>query len=611
MAAERNHATKRARRISTASSAARERSVEAIADLARPSVVTILHFGRDGKQDGEGAGFVVGTNGLIATSLHVIGEARPITVEMADGQRPEVTGIYAWDRKLDLAIIEVAAKDLTALPLGDSDTLRQGAAVVAIGNPLGLEHSVVAGVVSARRELDGVEMIQVAIPIEPGNSGGPLLDRQGRVHGILTLKSVMSANLGFAMPANALKALLTKPNPVPIHRWLAIGALDPKLWSPRFGARWTRKAGHIHVEGFGRGIGRRSLCLFQQPVPPRPFEVQVSVRLEDESGAAGLAFDCDGGDKHYGFYPSDGRVRLTRFAGPDVFSWTILSQVQSSFYRPGEWNTLKVRCEKDQILCYVNNHLVIHSHDRELPAGRVGLAKFRDTRADFKEFELGAHLAGRNSEPATELLAAVNQQIDRLEGRTDAEAIATLQAHAELAQALLRDRARQLDRHAARLRRLATAVHRRAVTGELKATLAKPEPQIDLFHAALLVSKLDHADLDIAAYRREFDRMSRELASEVAPAADDPAKLAALNRYLFTENGFHGSRTDFYDRANSYIDQVLDDREGIPITLSVVYLELARRIGLDLTGISLPGHFVVGYTPKKGPREFIDAYDNG
>src|SRR5436309_358065 len=147
-----------------------EKSVEALAQSTRQSVVVISHFSRDGKEDGIGAGFIVSSNGLVATSLHVIGEARPISVQLAGGKRYDATEIHAWDRKLDLAVIRIAAEKLPALTLGNSDTLKQGTPVVAMGNPLGLEHSIVQGVVSAKRDFDGVEMIQLAIPIEPGNS---------------------------------------------------------------------------------------------------------------------------------------------------------------------------------------------------------------------------------------------------------------------------------------------------------------------------------------------------------------------------------------------------------------------------------------------------------
>ena len=165
-------------------------SVEALTERAKKSLVVISHYGRDGKVDGVGSGFVIDAKGLIATSFHVIGEARPIKVAFPDGKQRTVTEVYAWDRKMDLAILKVDAEGLTPLPLGDSDALKQGASVVALGNPQGLEYSVVQGVVSGRREFEYSEMIQLAIPLEPGNSGGPLVDACGRVIGINSFGTV-------------------------------------------------------------------------------------------------------------------------------------------------------------------------------------------------------------------------------------------------------------------------------------------------------------------------------------------------------------------------------------------------------------------------------------
>ena len=87
--------------------------------------------------------------------------------------------------------------------------------------------------------------------------------------------------------------------------------------------------------------------------------------------------------------------------------------------------------------------------------------------------------------------------------------------------------------------------------------------------------------------------------------------MAALNRYLFEENGFHGSRTQYYHAANSYLDRVLDDREGLPITLSILYLELAARLQVTMEGIGLPGHFVVRFTPPDQEGQLIDVFDSG
>ena len=228
-----------------------ELSVEQVAERCRPSVVVVTSGGRDDSRRGLGTGFVLTPDGLIATNLHVIGEGRAIAVELADGKKYDVVAVHATDRAADLAIIRIAAKNLPALELGDSDKLKDGQAIVALGNPQGLKHSVVGGVVSGRRVFDGRNMIQLAIPLEPGNSGGPLLDRTGKVQGLLTMKSAVTENLGFAMPVNALKPLLAKPNPIPLAKWLTIGAADPDEWTAVFGAaggngrgefRWTAPA---------------------------------------------------------------------------------------------------------------------------------------------------------------------------------------------------------------------------------------------------------------------------------------------------------------------------------------------------------------------------------
>src|SRR5437867_10981812 len=275
------------------------KAVEQLVDKVRKSIAVITFTGRDGKRQGLGTGFVVDADGLIATNLHVIGEARPISVQLGD-KHYDVTSIHASDRSLDLALLRIDAKKLPALSLGDSDALKQGQAVVAFGNPLGLTHSVVSGVVSSKREIEGKPMIQLAIPLERGNSGGPLLDLDGRVQGIITMKSLVTSNLGFATPVNALKTLIQKPNPIPMSRWLTIGALDRAEWSSVFGAHWRQHAGHILVEGEGAGFGGRSLCLWQHSTPPLPFEMAITVRLDDEAGAAGLIFAADGGNNHYG-----------------------------------------------------------------------------------------------------------------------------------------------------------------------------------------------------------------------------------------------------------------------------------------------------------------------
>src|SRR5262245_22866274 len=361
-------------------------SVKDLAAKVRDSIVVIGFAGREGTQQGLGTGFVIDKSGLIATNLHVIGEARPISVQTAGGKTLTVKAVHASDRALDLAIVQVDAADLRPLELTGADKIDAGEPVIVMGNPQGLKHSVVSGVVSGTREIDGRNMLQLAIPVEPGNSGGPVLDMQGRVLGIVTMKSLVTENLGFAVAAGDLKTLRDKPNPVPIDRWLTIGGIDRTQREQLFGARWQQRAGRLLVDGVGAGFGGRSLLLSKGDSPAVPYELAVQVKLDDEAGAAGLVFQADGGDKHYGFYPSNGKLRLSRFEGPDVFSWQVLAEKPSEHYRPGEWNRLRVRIEAGKLRCFVNDELVIEAADDAFAKGRVGLAKFRNTGAEFRRF---------------------------------------------------------------------------------------------------------------------------------------------------------------------------------------------------------------------------------
>jgi regulator of sirC expression with transglutaminase-like and TPR domain len=582
------------------------RTVEDLAAMIRKSIVVVSVTGRDGKQQGLGSGFVV-DEGLIATNLHVIGEGRSFRVETADGKQHEVLGIHASDRKLDLAVIRVATKGLPLLPIGDPSTLKDGQAVVAMGNPQGLKFSVVAGVVSGRRELDGRNMIQVALPIEPGNSGSPLLDMQGRVHGVLTIKSLVTENLGFAVPADALQSLLKKPNPITISRWLTIGQLDSAEWkTSENSARWRQRAGRILVEGTGPGIGSRSLCIYQRDVPQIPYELTVTVKMDNESGAAGLIFHSDGQDHHYGFYPSNGQMRLTRFEGADVFTWKVLHQEPSPHYKPGDWNRLKVRIEKDKILCYVNDRLAVQSTDNKLTPGKVGLCKFRDTKAEFKLFQVGKNLeeGGQLSPEQAKLLAKAT-------GTEKQADVRPLLPQASLGMQALRERARLLEVQAGQLRKLAQRLHLQRILDELKTELNRKEAEIDLLRSGLLLAMLDNEELDVEVYRREVERMAREVSAKLPPNATEEQRIEALGKYFFEERGFHGSRADYYHRSNSYLNEVIDDREGIPISLSVLYMELARRLKVEVVGVPFPGHFMTRHLSAKGEGKFIDVYEGG
>ncbi len=137
-----------------------------------------------------------------------------------------------------------------------------------------------------------------------------------------------------------------------------------------------------------------------------------------------------------------------------------------------------------------------------------------------------------------------------------------------------------------------------------------PDGHVDLLDGALLVARDEYPELDVAHYRALIDEHERALHSRLPSDADVQARLIAVNRYLFDELGFTGNQDAFYDPRNSYINDVLERRLGIPLSLGLVQMELARRMGVPLEGVSFPGHFLVRL-PVEGGLLVLDPYHRG
>jgi serine protease Do len=169
---------------------------------------------RERRQSGEGSGFVISGDGYIVTNNHVIEGMDDIRVHFLDGKELPAE-IVGRDPKTDIALLKVDPDDrvLATVALGDSDAARPGDWVVAIGNPFGLEHTVTAGIVSAKNRRDVLhqsyeDFIQTDAAINPGNSGGPLIDLSGRVIGINTAIRRQANTIGFSVPINQAKQIL-------------------------------------------------------------------------------------------------------------------------------------------------------------------------------------------------------------------------------------------------------------------------------------------------------------------------------------------------------------------------------------------------------------------
>ena len=137
------------------------------------------------------------------------------------------------------------------------------------------------------------------------------------------------------------------------------------------------------------------------------------------------------------------------------------------------------------------------------------------------------------------------------------------------------------------------SLHLNARTAEVAAELQKAmdAPGDDLAPAALAIARVEYPSLDAKPYLARLDRMGHEAAARISDARGEP--IRALNEYLYDEQGFVGNRERYDDPRNSFINEVMDRRTGIPISLAVVYLEVAHRAGLHVDGVNFPGHFLL------------------
>ena len=144
-----------------------------------------------------------------------------------------------------------------------------------------------------------------------------------------------------------------------------------------------------------------------------------------------------------------------------------------------------------------------------------------------------------------------------------------------------------------------TSSHRR----ELIEMITRPEPEVDLARASLLLACEEYPGLEVERYLDRIDALAGVLRGRLGPSPDampPAAAVAALNHVLFEEEGFRGNVEEYYDPRNSFLNDVLDRRTGIPITLSTVYVTVGRRAGLSVDGVGLPGHFVVRVSTAGG-----------
>jgi len=139
--------------------------------------------------------------------------------------------------------------------------------------------------------------------------------------------------------------------------------------------------------------------------------------------------------------------------------------------------------------------------------------------------------------------------------------------------------------------------------------LAREDSRIDLAHACLMIAQDAYPELEVEPYLGEIERMALRLRARLPQSCGMEERVVGLNQFLFHDLGFGGNTDEYYDPRNSYLNDVIDRRTGIPISLSVLYMAVGRRVGLPLEGVSFPGHFLVRTVKRGGASAFIDPFE--
>jgi regulator of sirC expression with transglutaminase-like and TPR domain len=140
--------------------------------------------------------------------------------------------------------------------------------------------------------------------------------------------------------------------------------------------------------------------------------------------------------------------------------------------------------------------------------------------------------------------------------------------------------------------------------------IAGEDARIDLARACLLIAQDAYPELDVERYLGEIERMATRLRARLPQNCGAEERVVALNQFLYDDLGFWGNTEDYYDPRNSYLNEVIERKTGIPITMSILYMELGRRIGLPLEGVSFPGHFLVRLA-LRGGMLVLDPFAGG
>jgi S1-C subfamily serine protease len=269
--------------VALPSYSAPQQTVAEVVKRSSDAVVLIVTSDSNGQETALGSGFLISADGEIVTNFHVIKDAHSAVVKLSTGAFFPVSGILASDPDRDLAILKIKGKNLPFLALGSDNRVQVGDHVVAIGSPLGYEGTVSDGVISSLRDDGGKKWIQTTAPVSHGNSGGPLLDMNNQVVGVIDwgIKPELGQNLNFAIPSSELTALILTSRQ---QLQSMDSASEKSVGSFTEGTLWTSLTGGMDFKVRQDG----DFLYAEMILDPKALKAGVFERMEVKRGTDGV-----------------------------------------------------------------------------------------------------------------------------------------------------------------------------------------------------------------------------------------------------------------------------------------------------------------------------------